>query len=191
MPDTFAYLNVLIAIVLGLAIANLLGGCARLMHARERVVMYGPPIFWAFFLFIVIVQDWWSDYDLRHFPNLGFVGFLSALLAPVVLSLLCALVLPASALGGTIDLRTWYFSNRRWFFGLLGALVPASYVFEFFAKGSIYKGHNESVFLGAFLVLSIIGFMREEPRVHAILPVATAVVMCAYIGLLFMNLRGF
>lgn len=190
MPDQFSYYNVLIAIVLGLAIANLLAGLARLMHARKRVQLYWPSICWAVLLFVGIVQQWWADYDLRKFPNLGFTGFLSALFAPVVLSLLCSLVLPPSEGDESLDLRAWYFDNRRWFFALLASLMPLSYVFEYLAKGTFYKGHNESVFLIGFFLFAALGFLNDNPRVHLLLPVAGALFMGAYIGLLFMKLGG-
>ncbi|GAC1391088.1 MAG: hypothetical protein NVSMB31_08320 [Vulcanimicrobiaceae bacterium] len=190
MADPFSYYNVLIAIVLGLAVANLLAGVARLMHARDRVAIYWPVIFWTLCSFIAVVQQWWSDYDLRHYPDLGFSGFFSALLGPVVLSLLCSLVLPASDSGNAIDLRTWYYENRRWFFGLVASLMPLSYAFEFFAKGTLYKGRNESYFLTVFFLLAMLGFLSSKPRVHALLPAAVALVTTFYIGLLFAKMGG-
>lgn len=190
MPDTFSYLNVLIAIVLGLALANLLGGLGRLMHARKRVKIYLPSLLFTTWMFFAIVQDWWADYDLRRFPNLGFSGFVATLMLPVILYLLCTLVLPPEDTGGTIDLRAWYYDNRKWFFGLLVLIVPFSYLFEYLAKGTFHKGNSDSAFLITLTIINLVGFLTANERVHAIISVAVGAFMVAYITFLFAHLPG-
>jgi len=74
--DSFAYLSVMIAIVLGLAVAHLLGSLARVVNGRERTVIYWPSLVWAATLFWIIAQLWWADASLRSYTSWKFASFL-------------------------------------------------------------------------------------------------------------------
>jgi len=65
--DPFTYLAALISIIIGLAIANVLGGIARMIHGAGRYRFYWPSLVWAIVVFLACVQHWWSDFSLaRH-----------------------------------------------------------------------------------------------------------------------------
>ncbi|MDQ2908160.1 MAG: hypothetical protein M3R44_02290 [Candidatus Eremiobacteraeota bacterium] len=100
----FEYLSVLFSIIMGLALANLLGASARLMHARERVKVYWPALVWAGLLFVITVQHWWAEFSLASVHSWSFAGFVIVLMTPVTLYLLCDLVLPHHTENGVIEL---------------------------------------------------------------------------------------
>jgi len=90
----FAYLSVLISIVLGLGVTELLAGVQRLVHARERVRFHWLSLTWSGLVFVTLVQWWWAAFGFRHRTDWDFCSFLLILLVPVLLYLAAALVLP-------------------------------------------------------------------------------------------------
>jgi len=188
--NPFDYLNVLISIIMGLAIANLLSGIVRLMHARHRLKMYWPSLLWTAWLFVVSVQHWWSEFGLHNLKAWTFGGFLGTLFIPVDLYLLCALVLPHRDDDADIDLQEWYFKNRRGFFVLLVALAPLAYVEELLTTGSIHKQPLEAALLPAIALLLCLGLVTRRARTHACSALVVSIVTLFYIGLLFGKLPG-
>lgn len=94
MNDPFAYLSVMISIVLGLALAHVLGSVVRIINNRGRTVMYWPSLLWAGTLLLLVAQLWWADASLRTHTAWSFVAFLVLLAQPAALYLLCALIIP-------------------------------------------------------------------------------------------------
>ena len=184
----FDYLTVLISIVMGLAIANLLSGVVRLMHARHRVRIYWPPVVWSVLLFVITTQHWWSEYNLRFKTDWGFDGFLGTLLIPVDLYLLCALVLPNRDDDDQIDLRAWYFTNRRTFFILLIALAPLAYIEELLTTHAVHKPLLETALLVGMGLTLCLGLLSKSPRIHAIIATGMSALLFVYIALLFTHL---
>lgn len=188
----FDYLTVLISIIMGLAIANLLSGAVRLMHARHRLRVYWPTLVWAVILFIVTTQHWWSEFSLHDKLDWTFGGFLATLIIPVDLYLLCALVLPHRDDGDLteIDLRAWYFTNRRSFFALLIILAPLSYVEELLTTGGVHKPLVETVLLGTMALVLLVGLLTRRARVHASIALVFSILLISYVAILFNRLPG-
>ena len=120
--DAFNYLAVLISIILGLGIAQLLSGFGRWIEQRRSFQAFLPAMIWASILLLIHVQTWWSMFGLRFLTEWTFVRFAVVLLQPTTLYLLAIVALPSDR-APTQDLRTNYFGQRRWFFGLLVFLL--------------------------------------------------------------------
>ena len=186
----FDYLTVLISIVMGLAIANLLSGVVRLMHARHRLRIYWPTIVWTVLLFIVTAQHWWSEFSLHDKTDWTFGGFIGTLIIPVDLYLLCALVLPHRDDDSEIDLRAWYFKNRRGFYLLLIVLAPLAYLEQMLTTGGAHKAPLESLLLAIMAFILLFGLLFKRARVHELVTAVFAVAVLLYVGLLFNRLPG-
>jgi hypothetical protein len=113
--DAFSYLSVLISIILGLAITEILQGLRGLVIARARVRMYWPSVAWAVLTILVSVQSWWAMFGMRQLESWTFVQFAVVLIQVIATYMLAALVLPDFEGDHTIDLRTHYFRQIRWF----------------------------------------------------------------------------
>jgi len=94
--DAFAYLSVLISIILGLAITQVLQGLRGLVIARARVRMYWPSVAWAILMLLVSVQSWWAMFGMRQLESWSFAQFTVVLVQVIATYMLAALVLPAS-----------------------------------------------------------------------------------------------
>src|SRR5580698_3259213 len=117
MNDPFEYLSVMISIVLGLAVAHVLGSLARVINNRDQTIMYWPSLLWSVTLLLLVAQLWWADASLRTHTTWSFGAFLVLLAQPAALYLLCALIIPVPDAANAFDMRAAYVRNRPWFLG--------------------------------------------------------------------------
>src|ERR1700742_4288899 len=109
--DEFSYLSVLLAVILGLAITQILQGFRGLAHSREHVVMFWPSLVWAVLVALIAVQSWWASFGMRHITGWTFLGFSVVLLENACIYMVAALVLPDFAEGKHVDLKASYFKQ--------------------------------------------------------------------------------
>jgi hypothetical protein len=185
--DQFNYLAVLISIILGLGITQLLSGFGRWIEHRASFRAYGPAICWVFTLLVIQVQCWWSMFDLREQTDWTFLKFLAVLMQPIILYLQSIVVLPGAS-STTLDLRENYYAQRRWFFGLMIALLVASIGKDLILNGSMPETHNLA-FHVLMLATAAIAMITDRPRVHAVIGYGSLVLMGSYIWLLFARLQ--
>src|SRR5579862_6631821 len=114
--DAFAYLSVLISIVLGLALAHLLAGFAATVRARARIALYWPLTAQMAPLFLLQVQMWWSSFGLREVSRWSFPAFLVVLMQVVLVYFATAILVRDMRGEGGIDLRECYYREARWYF---------------------------------------------------------------------------
>src|SRR5262245_47770365 len=124
--DEFGYLSVLIAIILGLAITQILLGYRGYLHARARVKVYWPSFVASVLVLTIAVQSWWAMYGLRAHTDWTFLQFAVVLMQTIAIYMLSALALPDFVAEGRIDLRKSYFEHARWFFGIVVATLAIS-----------------------------------------------------------------
>lgn len=184
----FDYLNVLISIILGLALARILTGLATVITARERVDFYWPPIAWAIWIFFITAQHWWASYQIRFTKHWTFLDFWLLLIVPVGLFLLAMLILPEREEDGKIDLDEWFFRNREWFFGVL-FFVPALSIVEELVRSGHMGSMLNLAFLLAFDVVIVFGFFLKSRRAQEWLCAQTMVMTALYIALLYNSLK--
>jgi hypothetical protein len=183
----FSYLSILIAIVLALGVANLLTGMATLIRARSNTNMYWPVPIWMITLFLLLVQVWWAMFVLRAVPHWHFVGFFIVLMQPVLLFFSTALIVPNFSGDLPIDLRTDYYHQTRWFFGVLAAELCVSLGKDAILYGQLPHRMNLASHI-VFFALTAIGFSTRNEFVHKIgAPIALALCII-YIGSLFLKL---
>ena len=186
--DAFAHLSVLISIVLGLGITHLLTGFARIVQMRGRVKVYWPTIVWGLVLLVIHVQTWWSMFWLRNIETWTFVAFSLTLMQPILLFFLSALVMPDFDHEEALDLRANYFSQVRWFFGIIVALLIVSLLRTYAMVGRL-PAPPDLAFHGAFLVGSVLAALITNERFHRFAALVAAAAILAYVASLFAVLQ--
>ena len=184
MNDSFAYLSVMISIVLGLAAAHVLGSVVRVINHRDRTVMYWPSLLWAGTLLLLVAQLWWADASLRAHTAWSFGAFLVLLAQPAVLYLLCALILPVSDGASAFDMHAAFVRNRSWFLSALLVLIGLSFVKDLVLYGHVPFNANFGALLVFAIFTTVALFMRSE-LVQKVNAVVAAVMTIAYIVILF------
>ena len=139
----FEYLTVMVSLIMGLGIAHMLSGLARLIQARHRVRLYWVPLAWVGLIFVETVQVWWSNWKWRHYEEWNLFTFIFVLLMPIVLYMVAAVVLPRFEPDESIDLRKYYYEKHRWLFGMgtLLAILPIAGEVGFHGK-PLFSGIN-------------------------------------------------
>jgi len=122
--------DVLVAIVLGLALAEL-GTCFhRLMRAGKRVRWDWMTPALAVLMLLQTVQFWWlSQSWYAQATGLRLIEFFPRLLVLLLIYLLAAAVLPDEVPEQGIDLRQFYVQTSRYFWTLVGLLTFAIMIF--------------------------------------------------------------
>ncbi|WP_374473679.1 hypothetical protein [Arenimonas sp.] len=181
----FEYLGVFISIILGLGITQLLASFAGVLRDRHLLRLDDTPLAWAAMLVLLHVQTWWALFELRDIASWTFLQFAVVLLQPALLFLLSALVLPPP--GARLDLGANFAAHRRWFFGLMLALVAASLAKDLVLRGRLPVPANLAFHAVAALA-ALGGWATPGPRVQRALAWAALVAIAAYIGTLFNRL---
>ena len=185
--DDFDYLLVLLSIVYGIALTQLLAGLGKLVRARAHARIYWPSLVWAVTLLAVIVQGWWWTFSLRTVALWHFGSFLIVLAQPALMSLLATLVLPDVDVDDGIDLRTSFFDQRRWFFGL-SMLVPLTSIANAIVLLGRIPRAGDLLTLLVFFSVALAGFLFRSETVHKVLAPFAAVLVIVYISVFFVRL---
>jgi hypothetical protein len=109
---------VLASVIIGLAVTHLLQGVAMLIQHPEREKLYWVHLLWVALMFLNALFLWWWEFQLSVLQHWTFELYVFVISFAVVLYLICAVLMP-SELGSYHSWRAYYFSRRRWLFGLL------------------------------------------------------------------------
>lgn len=139
--EFFSYVMVLASVIVGLAVAHLLQGVAKMIQDREREKVYWVHLLWIFLMFHNALFWWWWEFALSRTTVWTFELYLFVLYFAVLLYLICSVLVP-STLGGYADYRAYFYSRRRWFFALLLAFSLLDFI------DSAVKGRAHLMALG-------------------------------------------
>jgi len=184
----FEYLSVLTSIIIGLALANLLSGAARLIQLRARVKPHATTLCWMAMLFLANVQIWWVAFERREANEFSFFAFLLYLMMPIATFLVSFLLLPDLGDEDRIDLAANFESNRPWFFGLLG-LVPAVSLVEEWTHDHYVPLDSDAAFRIVFMALCAFAAFVRNARFQFWNAAVALGGFVAYVSILFLQLR--
>lgn len=164
--DTFRWISVVVAMILGLGVARLLASAITVFRARRRTALDWPPLVWAAAIFVQQVTFWWSLEEAGSLiGRWTFPAFL--LLVGLVLALFvaAALILPFNDMADGQSLAAYFREDGRWALLALAAFNAIAIV----GNSAIWREGllSESVSLNlALTVLPIAGFFGSR-RVQA------------------------
>jgi hypothetical protein len=118
------YILGFVAIVVGLAVADIAHSLHKLLRARGRVRWHWYPLSTSFLLLLITLEMWWNStfFERSDIPiTIGF--FLPWLFGLILLYLLASAALPDEVPAEGIDLRAYYFEQQRYFWILYAALL--------------------------------------------------------------------
>ena len=165
--EFFNYTMVLMSVIVGLAVAHLLQGVAKMIEAPERHKLYWVHLLWIVLMFHNALFWWWWEFGLSQVRHWTFELYLFVLYFAVLLYVICAILVP-STLGNYADYRAYYFARRRWLFGLLFLFSILDLV------DSATKGWEHSKSLGwpyyasvaVRSALMLVAFKSRNEKVH-------------------------
>jgi hypothetical protein len=176
MSDAFAYLSVLLSIVLGLAMAEILQGYGALLVSRAKVRLYAPPLIWSVLMLLMATQFWWVSFGLAKREHWNFAAFCAVLLQTVMMYMGSSLILPKAQPDTEIDLRAHYYREVRPFFTFGLLFLAFGIVRDLLLERPLAPGNMG--FTAFFAALTALALLVPRPRVHEVIaPVMAAAII--------------
>ncbi len=187
MSDAFAYLSVLLSIILGLAIAEVLQGYSALLLSRSKVKLYAPPLIWSVMMLLMATQFWWASFGLAWREHWDFAAFTAVLLQTVMMYMGTTVVLPKGLSDQPIDLKAHYYREATPFFtfGLLFLVVG---IVKDWLLDQSFAQPMSVPFTTLFVAATVVALITRRPRVHEIVAPLMAVAITGYFLTLFTRL---
>jgi hypothetical protein len=187
MSDAFAYLSVLLSIILGLAIAEVLQGYGALLLSRTKVKLYAPPLIWSVVMLLMATQFWWASFGLAGREHWDFAAFMAVLLQTVMMYMGTTVILPKGPSDQPIDLKAHYYREATPFFifGLLFLVV--GFIKNWLLDQSFVRPLSLP-FMVFFTGVTLLALATRRPRVHEIIAPVMAVAITVFFLTLFMRI---
>lgn len=185
--DAFGYVSVIISVFIGLSLSHLLTGTVELIKARQRVKFYWTHLVWILLTFVGNIFLWWTMWNLRLVRGWNFFTFLLVLLAPILLYVAAAFLIPRVAPDGTIDLRTYFYQNRGAFFGVNAAFTALMGMENWLLTGRLSPTRIVFIYAVWFALLCV-GAIVKSALYHAALAVLFTLMFLFFIVLFGLRL---
>ena len=121
--DMFEYLAAFVSIVLALALSDIVQSTHRLVRARQKVKWDPLTPLLALSLFFGLLAAFFSLWGDARFERLSYYGLVAFMIGPTVTALAAFAVLPDEVPETGLDLREFFFDNRRYIAILLAVLA--------------------------------------------------------------------
>lgn len=182
----FEYVTILFSVLLGLSISRLLAGAARTIVDPARALDWLPAL-WTFHLFVTQVTLWWLVFQRVDQATWSFAHYLVTLAYPVLFFFLAVLLFPGleAVAEGTMES---FMDRRKWFYGLLLAMVPLDALESALAGGWGDPLRGSTAFVTTVVVFGVAMWTRSRvyhgvlAGLAAALAVAVAIAQLPVIG---------
>jgi hypothetical protein len=162
----FEHVTALFSFVYALALAHLLVRIAELIVARERIKFSGLLAVAMTNAFLMIFANWLSLWDLRSIKIWDLASITIQFLFAIVVFLMCALVGPKTPDEGPIDLESFFWRQRPYFYGAVVAITILSLIANLdylkTADPALFLKQNLTVLPG--IVASLLGLLSHRRR---------------------------
>jgi hypothetical protein len=184
-----SYLQVLLSVWVGLGLGQLVQSFHRLIRLKGQVKWHWLPVTWAGFAFLLVVQTWWAYFRIIQSPIwTNLFAFLLPLAIFVILYLICASAFPDDKEDGSlVDLESFYFAQRRYFFGLWASLLILALIVSRSVEGRFSLLGDDGFRLGGVAAGVAMAIVRDK-SVHAVITVLAAASLALYIVLFTLRL---
>jgi hypothetical protein len=112
--EMFQYLASFVTIVLALALSDLVQSTHRLLRARDKVKWDPLTPLLALSTFLGLLAAFFALWGDARFDRLTYYGLVAFMAGPTVTALAAFAVLPDDVPAQGVDLRQFYFDNRRY-----------------------------------------------------------------------------
>lgn len=151
----FEYVFVLVSLIIGLAIAEVLEGVAKLLGSSGKPRPYWVQLLQLAFILLLAVQIWWVGWQLHDRISFALPTLLLFLFGPIVIYLAAHLVLPERLEGTQLD--EYYFAVASRVYLLLLLTLIWGYASSVTVLGQPIIAARSLPHLGAGIVLVCLG----------------------------------
>jgi hypothetical protein len=188
--EFFNYVMVLASVILGLGITHLLMGVAGILQHPGRDKIYWVHLLWVAATFLRAIFWWWFEFRLSETPGWTFTLYVFVLGYAFLIYLWCALLFPRD-LAGYDGFKDYFYSRRRWFFGLgvAGQLVD---VVDTLLKGLDHfrsLGPSYPIAMFVLTALFLIAMRTRNERFQAAFAIFSVTYLVAYPWIVFQTVQ--
>lgn len=160
----FEFFMVLAAVVVAVAMTEIVGNWGRLLRTDARVKLDWLHLGWMFYVLLASVVYWVGmlPYEKFEFVYLGQVWLL--VLPTLFLVLVAFALAPNVPTHGRLDLRAYYLSKRRAVFFSLVAFILMGWLADAAITGSIAS--NELVYPSISIIIFLVLATTSSIAVH-------------------------
>jgi len=169
--DTFGHIRMVIGFILSISIARLLLGAVRLIQHPGRTRPHWVHMGWALYIFLMMIHFWWWEYKLKSLHEWLFQEYFFVILYIILYFILCALLFPDDLKDYDGSYEEYFYSRKKWFFGVLAASFVADVV-DTALKGYDYFRHfgpEYPIRNIVHFILCLVAMQVSSKRFHAIL----------------------
>ena len=159
-------------IVYGLMLTDLFASFHRLLRKKKIVKWHWLPLISAWFLFLIIIKNWWNLALIDKITQWkSFYFFLANGHLLILLYLLSSAALPDKVPENGIDLKQYYFQNHRYFWSLMAFVSILSVLIAEISQAILGRPLNiENIIAnGIFLFLITILIITKKYWIHAVI----------------------
>lgn len=188
--EMFNYVMVLASVIIGLGITHLLMGVAGILQHPGREKVYWVHLAWVAVTFLRAIFWWWFEYRLSQTAEWTFTLYAFVLAYAFLIYLWCALLFPRDLIGYN-GFKDYFYSRRRWFFGI-GLAGQAIDVADTLLKG---VGHFRSlgvsyvIAIATISVLFLIAMRTRNERYHGAFALLSVAYLIIYPWFAFDTIR--
>jgi hypothetical protein len=143
--DLFEFLMVLLSIIVGLGIAEILTGTARILRDGRLAAFSWAHSFAVLSIFLALLQTFWESWGLRSVEAWTYPAMLLMLGGPVLLYVIANVLFPGSQ--AYEDLGEYYFARTRliWSLAVVAVIVgvlfrPLAFGMPLFVRDNLSSG---------------------------------------------------
>lgn len=156
----FGYLVVFISLVLALGVTRILTGLGQLLQAGRRVEglrLYWVHLAWVLTVLLILVNYWWTIFQLRGREQWLFFEFVALLLAPILFYLQAVVLFPEPGrLEEGFDFRGYFYDQHRVFFTLMAGVAALNFLYSY---GGIFGVGSSATPLSVASMVFTLGVM--------------------------------
>jgi phosphoglycerol transferase MdoB-like AlkP superfamily enzyme len=73
--DQLSHIRTVFSIIIGLSVAHLLKGVAKIIEDPQRNKPYAVHLLWVLFIFLLVVDFWWWEFKLASVTTWNFAMY--------------------------------------------------------------------------------------------------------------------
>jgi hypothetical protein len=184
--EMFNYVMVLASVIIGLGITHLLQGVSDIVQHPRREKIYWIHLLWVAATFLRAIFWWWFEFRLSKTAEWTFTLYIFVLAYAVLIYLWCSLLFPRD-LAGYDGFKAYFYSRRRWFFGL-GLAGQAIDVVDTLLKGLDHfrsLGPSYPIAMASLSLLFLIAMRTRSERFHGAFAIVSVLYLIAYPWVVF------
>jgi len=164
----FEFVTVMISMILALALGQLLMFASSLAKRRANLVTYAPYTLWIVYIYLTLINHWWSLWDLRDI-TWSYAAFLYMLIPPTLIFFGVGLLVFKVKRDGRLDLQARFEQVRPLFM-----MIMIGYVLSMWFDGPLLAGQDPLGLIGLMhtpiVALYVVGLVSTNRGVQVAVP---------------------